>query len=65
MYPPHSHVSYKPEEFRSVLIYGDREEIERFNADLRRLKQNFDRGLLVQSAVDIKALFERFGKRMG
>ena len=61
----HRHGSYKPEEIRTVLVSKDREEIEALNANLRRFKQNFDRGLLVQSAVDIKALFERFGKRMG
>ena len=59
----HRHGLYKPEEIRSVLISGDQEEIERLNADLRRLKQNFDRGLLVESTMDIKVLFERFGKR--
>ena len=61
----HRYGTYKPEEIRTVLISRDREEIETLNANLRRFKQNFDRGLLVQSAVDIKALFERFGKRMG
>ena len=65
LYPSHSHVSYKLEGIRSALISEDREEIERLNADLRRFKQNFDRGLLVQSTVDIKALFQRFGKRLG
>ena len=59
----HRYEPYKPEEIRSVLISRDREEIKKLNADLRRFKQNFDRGLLVQSAVDIKSLFERFGKR--
>ena len=60
----HRHGLYKPEEIRSVLISGDQEEIEKINADLKRFKQNFDRGLLVQSTMDIKALFQRFGKRM-
>ena len=63
VYPSHSHISYKPEEIRSVLISRGREEIKRLNADLRQFKQNFDRGLLVQSVVVIKSLFERFGKR--
>ena len=61
----HRHGLYKPEEIRSVLISGDREEIEELNANLKRFKQNFDRGLLVQSTLDIKALFQRFGKRLG
>ena len=61
----HHHGLYKPEEIRSVLISRDREEIEELNANLKRFKQNFDRGLLVQSTVDIKALFQRFGKRLG
>ena len=63
VYSSHSYVLYKPEEIGSILISGDQEEIERLNADLRRLKQNIDRGLLVESTMDTKVLFERFGKR--
>ena len=42
-----SHQVYESEEIRSVLISGDREAIEKLHTNMRRLKQNFDRGLLV------------------